>query len=163
MDTKTPRFRIQWPEGAQLKMEKEHLLQIRKNLEVQFKFYLYGQPDFKNFHNEGKFSFFQHFRTSENIDFGILNVFWDSSITDDNIDYIDSSGNILEKPPGGWRSRWFTKSEFDSMHPNFEPHDEDFERDFFDSSNITLKRLQEQDEIEKFKMEGLDEEPKYLN
>ena len=163
MDKNIPRFRIQWPEGAQLKMEKEHLLQIRKSLELQFKFYLYGQPDFKNFHKEGKFSFFEHFKTTENIDFGILNVFWDSSITDDNIDYIDSNGNIMDKSPGGWRSRWFTKSEFDSMHPNFEPHDEDFERDFFDSSNITLKRLQEQEEIEKFKMEGLDEEPKYLN
>ena len=52
MDTKTPRFRIQWPEGAQLKMEKEHLLQIRKSLEAQFKYYLYSQSGFKNFHNE---------------------------------------------------------------------------------------------------------------
>ena len=92
MDKNIPRFRIQWPEGAQLKMEKEHLLQIRKSLEVQFKYYLYSQEGFKNFHKEGKFSFFQHFKPTENIDFGILNVFWDSSIVDDNIDYIDSSG-----------------------------------------------------------------------
>ncbi len=156
-----PKFSIRWPEGAQIKLESEHLLTIRRSLEAQFKFYLYGQPNFKDFHTTGKLSFFQHFQTEDGMDFGVLNVFWDNSIKDDNIDYIDSNGNIMEKSQGGWRSRWFTRNEFDGMNPDFEPHHESFEKEFFESSELTLKKLQQQEEFEKFELEG--DEPKYLN
>jgi hypothetical protein len=156
-----PKFRIKWPEGSQIKLESEHLLTIRRSLEAQFKYYLYSQPNFKNFHKEGKYSFFQHFQTEDGIDFGVINVFWDSSIKDDNIDYIDSNGNIMEKSQGGWRSRWFTRNEFDGMNPEFEPRDEEFEKQFFESSELNLKKLQQQEEFEKFELEG--DEPKYLN
>ena len=53
MDIKTPRFRIQWPEGAQLKMEKEHLLQIRKSLEVQFSITYIAKKVLKTFIRKG--------------------------------------------------------------------------------------------------------------
>jgi len=161
MTKTTPRFRIKWPEGSQIKLEPEHLLTIRRSLEAQFKFYLYGQPNFKEFHTTGKLSFFQHFQTEDGIDFGVLNVFWDNSIKDDNIDYIDSNGNIMEKSQGGWRARWFTRNEFDGMNSEFEPHDENFEKEFFESSELTLKKLQQQEEFEKFELAG--DEPKYLN
>ena len=40
-------------------------------------------------------------------------------------------------------------------------YDEEFEKQFFESSELNLKKLQQQEEFEKFELEG--DEPKYLN
>ena len=39
-----PEYQITWPEGAELKMDPKHLMEIRNSLETQFKLMIYKQP-----------------------------------------------------------------------------------------------------------------------
>ena len=107
-DKKTkPEYQITWPEGADLKMDPKHLMEIRNSLETQFKFMIYKQPGFKFFPSLGNTNFFQHFRTNDGIDFGVCHLYWDKDATD-KIDFIDDKGKVEERR-GGWRVRWLPK------------------------------------------------------
>ena len=107
-DKKTkPEYQITWPEGAELKMDPKHLMEIRNSLETQFKFMRYKQPGFKFFPSLGNTNFFQHFRTNDGIDFGVCHLYWDKDATD-KIDFIDDKGKVEERR-GGWRVRWLPK------------------------------------------------------
>ena len=109
-----PQFKVSWPEGTELKIDKQHLFEMRKSLEIQFKYIIYNQPGFNKFHSLGKTSFYQHFKTPDGIDFGVCNLYWDKD-ADDKIDYADENGNIISKQVGGWCVRWLTKQEFDNI------------------------------------------------
>ena len=102
-----PDYQITWPEGAELKMDPKHLMEIRNSLETQFKLMIYKQPGFKFFPSLGNTNFFQHFRTNDGIDFGVCHLYWDKDATD-NIDFIDENGKVEERR-GGWRVRWLPK------------------------------------------------------
>ena len=102
-----PEYQITWPEGAELKMDPKHLMEIRNSLETQFKLMIYKQPGFKFFPSLGNTNFFQHFRTNDGIDFGVCHLYWDKDATD-NIDFIDENGKVEERR-GGWRVRWLPK------------------------------------------------------
>ena len=107
-DKKTkPEYQITWPEGAELKMDPKHLMEIRNSLETQFKFMIYKQPGIKFFPSLGNTNFFQHFRTNDGIDFGVCHLYWDKDATD-KIDFIDDKGKVEERR-GGWRVRWLPK------------------------------------------------------
>ena len=107
-DKKTkPEYQITWPEGAELKMDPKHLMEIRNSLETQFKLMIYKQPGFKFFPSLGNTNFFQHFRTNDGIDFGVCHLYWDKDATD-KIDFIDEDGKVEERR-GGWRVRWLPK------------------------------------------------------
>ena len=99
-----PEYQITWPEGAELKMDPKHLMEIRNSLETQFKLMIYKQPGFKFFPSLGNTNFFQHFRTNDGIDFGVCHLYWDKDATD-NIDFIDENGKVEERR-GGWRVRF---------------------------------------------------------
>lgn len=73
-----PEYQITWPEGAELKMDPKHLMEIRNSLETQFKLMIYKQPGFKFFPSLGNTNFFQHFRTNDGIDFGVCHLYWDT-------------------------------------------------------------------------------------
>ena len=45
-----PNYQITWPEGAELKMDPKHLMEIRNSLETQFKLMIYKQPGLSFFH-----------------------------------------------------------------------------------------------------------------
>ena len=96
-DKKTkPEYQITWPEGAELKMDPKHLMEIRNSLENQFKFMIYKQPGFKFFPSLGNTNFFQHFRTNDGIDFGVCHLYSDKDATD-KIDFIDDiAGSYLK-------------------------------------------------------------------
>ena len=106
-EKKKPEYQITWPEGAELKMDPKHLMEIRNSLETQFKFMIYKQPGFKFFPSLGNTNFFQHFRTNDGIDFGVCHLYWDKDATD-KIDFIDDKGKVEERR-GGWRVRWLPK------------------------------------------------------
>ena len=36
-----PQFKVSWPEGSELKIDKQHLFEMRKSLEIQFKYIIY--------------------------------------------------------------------------------------------------------------------------
>ena len=91
-----PEYQITWPEGAELKMDPKHLMEIRNSLETQFKLMIYKQPGFKFFPSLGNTNFFQHFRTNDGIDFGVCHLYWDKDATD-NIDFIDENAFIKIK------------------------------------------------------------------
>ena len=56
-DDEKPEFKVSWPEGTQLRIDKEHLFEMRKALETQFKYIIYKQPGFNKFHSMGKTNF----------------------------------------------------------------------------------------------------------
>ena len=99
------KYTLKWPEGAELKMDERSINEIRKSLEIQFKYIIYNQPGFKFFHSIGNTNFFQAFKTNDGIDFGVGHVYWDRN-AEDNIDYVDKDGKIVDKQGGGWRFRW---------------------------------------------------------
>ena len=99
------KYTLKWPEGAELKMDENSINEIRKSLEIQFKHIIYSQPGFRYFHSIGNTNFFQAFKTNDGIDFGVGHVYWDRN-AEDNIDYMDKDGNIVDKQGGGWRFRW---------------------------------------------------------
>ena len=55
-------YKFEWPKGAELKMKKEDLDEIKKTLELQFKHIIYSQPGFKYYPAMGNTNFFQHFK-----------------------------------------------------------------------------------------------------
>ena len=110
-EKKKPNYHIEWPEGAEIKMHPQHLEEIKKSLETQFKTMIYKQPGFKFFPCLGNTNFFQHFRTHDGIDFGVCHLYWDKNAVSD-VDYIDSDGNV-EQHKGGWRIRWLPAGCYD--------------------------------------------------
>ena len=56
-------YKFEWPKGAELKMDKKDLDEIKKTLELQFKHIIYSQPGFKYYPAMGNTNFFQHFKT----------------------------------------------------------------------------------------------------
>ena len=97
------KYTLKWPEGAELKMDERSINEIRKSLEIQFKYIIYNQPGFKFFHSIGNTNFFQAFKTNDGIDFGVGHVYWDRN-AEDNI-YYHTDGKV-DKQGGGWRFRW---------------------------------------------------------
>ena len=97
------KYTLKWPEGAELKMDERSINEIRKSLEIQFKYIIYNQPGFKFFHSIGNTNFFQAFKTNDGIDFGVGHVYWDRN-AEDNIYY--HTDGIVDKQGGGWRFRW---------------------------------------------------------
>ena len=61
-------YKFEWPKGAELKMDKKDLDEIKKTLELQFKHIIYSQPGFKYYPAMGNTNFFQHFKTNDGID-----------------------------------------------------------------------------------------------
>ena len=57
-------YKFEWPKGAELKMDKKDLDEIKKTLELQFKHIIYSQPGFKYYPAMGNTNFFQHFKTN---------------------------------------------------------------------------------------------------
>ena len=51
-------YKFEWPKGAELKMKKEDLDEIKKTLELQFKRVIYSQPGFKYYPAMGNTNFF---------------------------------------------------------------------------------------------------------
>ena len=170
-DKKTkPEYQITWPEGAELKMDPKHLMEIRNSLETQFKMMIYKQPGFKYFPSMGNTNFFQHFRTNDGIDFGVCHLYWDKD-ADDKIDYADKDGNIISKQVGGWCVRWLTKQEFDNMpeedsviSPEGKRKIEDaFEEKLKQAALANLERFQKEQKEKQELMELGEEPPKFLN
>ena len=166
-DDEKPEFKVSWPEGTQLRIDKEHLFEMRKALETQFKYIIYKQPGFNKFHSMGKTNFFQHFRTPDGIDFGVCNLYWDKD-ANDNIDYADEYGNIISKQIGGWCVRWFTKAEFDAMgHDNVvgdDPKEDEFAESLRKVALANLKKFQKKHEERKELEDWMSEAPpKFLN
>tara|TARA_Y100000593_G_scaffold7109_1_gene13367 strand:+ start:8342 stop:8851 length:510 start_codon:yes stop_codon:yes gene_type:complete len=165
-----PQFKVSWPEGVELKIDRKHLFEMRKALEIQFKYIIYNQPGFNKFHSLGKTSFYQHFKTSDGIDFGVCNLYWDKD-ADDKIDYADKDGNIISKQVGGWCVRWLTKQEFDNMpeedsviSPEGKRKIEDaFEEKLKQAALANLERFQKEQKEKQELMELGDKPPKFLN
>jgi len=55
-------YKFEWPKGAELKMKKEDLDEIKKTLELQFKHIIYSQPGFKYYPAMGNTNFFPTFQ-----------------------------------------------------------------------------------------------------
>ena len=100
-----PEYQITWPEGAELKMDPKHLMEIRNSLETQFKLMIYKQPGFKFFPSLGNTNFFQHFRTNDGIDFGLCHLYWEIDATH-NIAFIDENVKNGEKHRDGSESTY---------------------------------------------------------
>jgi hypothetical protein len=106
------KYTIKWPEGAELKLDERSINEIRKSLEIQFKYIIYNQPGFKFFHSIGNTNFFQAFKTNDGIDFGVGHVYWDRN-AEDNI-YYHTDGEV-NKQKGGWRFRWLPSGCYDPI------------------------------------------------
>ena len=106
------KYTLKWPEGAELKMDERSINEIRKSLEIQFKYIIYNQPGFKFFHSIGNTNFFQAFKTNDGIDFGVGHVYWDRN-AEDNI-YYHTDGKV-DKQGGGWRFRWLPAGCYESF------------------------------------------------
>ena len=75
-------------------MDERSFQEMRKGLEIQFKYILYRKPGFKFFHSIGNWNFFQRFKSDDGkIDFGVLHVYWDKD-AENMIDYVDKEGNF---------------------------------------------------------------------
>ena len=88
-------------------MDERSFQEMRKGLEIQFKYILYRRPGFKFFHSIGNWNFFQRFKSDDGkIDFGVLHVYWDKD-AENMIDYVDKDGNVRpHSKQGDWRHRW---------------------------------------------------------
>ena len=165
-----PQSKVAWPDGAELKIDGKHLLQMRAALEKQFKHIVYNQPEFNTFRSMGKTNFFQHFRTPDGIDFGVCHLYWDEN-ADDGIDHVDEDGNIIPKN-GGWCIKWHTKAEFDKLSnkesiistEGMETIHNAFAEKLRTTALENLKQFQEDQEDREQLEDWLSEEPpKFLN
>ncbi len=94
-------------------------MEMRKGLEIQFKYMIYKQPGFRFFHSIGNTNFFQGFKSEDPpLDFGVLHVYWDKD-ADDEIYVLDNEGKVKPKINGGWRHRWFDPDQTPEPWNNF--------------------------------------------
>ena len=105
-------------ENDELKYSKDYM-EMRKGLEIQFKYMIYKQPGFPFFHSIGNTNFFQGFRSEDPpLDFGVLHVYWDKD-AEDGIYLLDEEGEVKPKINGGWRHRWFDPDQTPEPWNNF--------------------------------------------
>lgn len=157
-----PEYQITWPEGAELKMDPKHLMEIRNSLETQFKLMIYKQPGFKFFPSLGNTNFFQHFRTNDGIDFGVCHLYWDKN-ADDGIDYVDEDGNLMDKK-GGWKVRWLPAGCYDVIGEPSPISKEGWKKIAQAYVDKSLPgTIPDEKKIKQFEKESEEEVPKYLN
>ena len=156
-------YKFDWPKGAELKMKKEDLDEIKKTLELQFKHIIYSQPGFKYFPAMGNTNFFQHFKTNDGIDFGVCHLYWDKN-ADDGIDYVDEDGNLMDKSKGGWKVRWLPAGCYDVIGEPSPISKEGWKKiaqAYLDKS--LPGTVPDEKKIEQFEKESEEEVPKFLN
>jgi len=103
MSTPVHKYTLKWPEGASFQMDEKSITEIRNSLEMQFKQIIYSQPGFGFYQSIGNTNFFQAFKTTDGIDFGVGHLYWDKT-AEDNIYYHEDGTE--KKQNGGWRFRW---------------------------------------------------------
>ena len=114
MSSTNHKYTLKWPKGASFQMDEKSITEIRNSLEMQFKHIVYSQPGFRFFQSIGNTNFFQAFKTNDGIDFGVGHLYWDKT-AQDNIDYVDKDGNIMDKQKGGWGFRWLPAGCFEPV------------------------------------------------
>jgi len=93
--------------------DEENLKQLRFAMETQFKYIQYRRPEFRFLHSMGCHNIFQGFK-SDNLDLGILHLYWDRD-KENNIQYYDKyTGELRPMMKGEWCHRWYSPGNADA-------------------------------------------------